>query len=59
MDLLKDFKMSLLNSKFDMIYIIPKMLVLTKNNVNYLRDSIFECFFKDYYILLMFFLVKK
>ena len=33
-----------------MIYIIHKMLVLLKNNLclNYLIDSIFECFFRDY-----------
>ena len=46
MDLLKDLKMSLLNFNLVMIYIIHKMLVLIKNNLNYLKDSIFECFFK-------------
>ena len=40
MDLLKDFN-------FDMIYIIHKMLVLIKNHLNYLKDKIFECFFKE------------
>ena len=44
MDLLKDLKMSLLNFNFVMIYIIHKMLVLIKNNLNYLKDSIFKCF---------------
>ena len=44
MDLLKDLKMSLLNFNFVMIYIIRKMLVLIKNNLNYLKDSIFKCF---------------
>ena len=38
MDLLKDLKMSLLNFNFVMIYIIHKMLVLLKNNLNYLKD---------------------
>ena len=48
MDLLEDLKMSLLNVNFVMIYIIHKMLVLLKNNLNYLKDSFFECFFKAY-----------
>ena len=30
-----------------MIYIIHKMLVLLKNHLNYLKDNIFECFFKS------------
>ena len=42
MDLLEDLKMSLLNSNFVMIYIIPKILVLLENYLNYLKDSIFE-----------------
>ena len=54
MDLLEDLKMSLLNFNFVMIYIIYKMLVLLKNNLNYLKDSIFECFFKDNYRLYLF-----
>ena len=37
MDLLKDFKM---------VHIIRKMLVLIKNHLNYLKDNIFELFFK-------------
>ena len=45
MDLLENFKMSLLNFNFVMIYIIHKMLVLLKNHLIYLKDSIFECFF--------------
>ena len=55
MDLLKDLKMPLLNFNFVMIYIIHKMLVLIKNNLNYLKDSVFECFFKEYNRLLIFF----
>ena len=47
MDLLENFKMSLLNFNFAMIYIIHKILVLLKNHLNYFRDSIFECFFKE------------
>ena len=59
MDLLEDLKMSLLNFNFVMIYIIYKMLVLLKNNLNYLKDSIFECFFKDNYRLYLFIFKKK
>ena len=47
-DLLKNLEMLLLNFNFDMIYIIHKKLVLLKNNLNYLKDSIFECFLKEY-----------
>ena len=47
--------MLLLNFNFIMIYIIHKMLVLLKNNLNYLKDRIFECFFKDYNRLPFFF----
>ena len=32
---------------FVKIYIIHEMLILLKNNLNY-RNSIFECFFKEY-----------
>ena len=42
-------KMSLLNFNFAVIYIIHKILVLLENNLNYLKDSIFECFFKEEY----------
>ena len=52
MDLLKD-----LNFNFVMIYIIHKMSVLLENHLNYLKDSIFECFLKEYNRLL--FLKKK
>ena len=41
---------------FIMIYTIHKNLVWIKNHSNYLQDNIFECFFKEYYILLFFFL---
>ena len=40
--------MSLLNFNYYMIYIIHKILVLLKNHLNYLKDSIFECFHKEY-----------
>ena len=43
--------MLLLNFSFVTIYIIRKMLVLLKNHLNYLKDNIFECFFKKYYRL--------
>ena len=48
MNLLKDFKKSLLNFSFIMIYIIHKMLVLFKNQLNYIKVNIFECYFKKY-----------
>ena len=54
MDLLKDLKMSLSIFSFIMIYAIHNILVLIKNNLNYLKDNIFECFFKEYNILLCF-----
>ena len=38
MILLEDLRMSLLNIDFFMIYIIRKMLVLLKNDLNYLKD---------------------
>ena len=40
--------MSLLNFNFVMIFIIHNILVLLKNHLNYLKDNIFECFFKKY-----------
>ena len=46
-DFLKDLQMSFFSFNFVLIYIIHKMLVLIKNNLNYLKDSIFECFFKE------------
>ena len=55
MDLLEALKMSLLNFNFVIIYIINKMLVLIKNNLNYLKNSIFECCFKEYNRLLIIF----
>ena len=42
-----------------MIYIIHKMWVLFKNHLNYLKDTIFECFFKESNRLLLFFLKKN
>ena len=55
MNLLEDLKMSILNFNFVMIYIVHKMLVLIKNNFNYLKDSISECFFNDCNRLLIFY----
>ena len=40
--------MSLLYFNFVMVYIFHKILVLLKNNLNYLKDNIFECLFKKY-----------
>ena len=37
-----------------MIHIIPKMLALLKNHLNYLKDNIFSCFFKKHNKLLFF-----
>ena len=54
MDLLKNLKMSLLNVNFVIIYIIHKMLIMLKNHLNYLKDSIFECFFNEFNRLLIF-----
>ena len=46
MNLFKDFKKSLLNFSFILIYTIRKILVLIKNHLNYFKDNIFECFLK-------------
>ena len=46
MDLFEDLKMSFLNFNVVKIYIIHKMLVLLKNNLNYLKDSIFQMLFE-------------
>ena len=43
-----------LNFNFIMIYIIHKMLILLKKNLNYPKNSIFECFLKEYKRLLVF-----
>ena len=55
MNLLPDLKMLLLNFNFVMVYIIHKMLILLKNQLNFLKDNIFECLFKEYNRLLLFF----
>ena len=44
MDLLEDLEMSLLNLSFFMICII-QILVLLKNNLNYLKDNIVKSVF--------------
>ena len=46
--------MSFLNFNFVMIYTIQRMLVLLKNHLNYLKDSILESFYKKYTRLLLF-----
>ena len=47
-----DLRILLLNFNFAMIYIIHKILVLIKNHRNYLKDNIFEFFFRKYNRLL-------
>ena len=37
-----------------MIYIIHKILELLKTHLNYFKDSIFECAFKEYNRVLLF-----
>ena len=54
MNLLEDLKKSPLNFSFIMIYTIHKVLLFIKNHLNYLKDNIFECFSKEYNILLIF-----
>ena len=49
-----DLRISLLNFNFPMIYIIHKILVLIKSHLNYLKDNVFECFFKKYNRLFFF-----
>ena len=54
MDLSEDLKMSLIKFNFTIIQITHKILVLLKNHLNYLKDSIFECFLRsiiDFYFL--------
>ena len=53
-NLLEDLRMSLLNFSNVMIYIIRKMSVLLENHLNYLKNNIFESFFKEYNKLLFF-----
>ena len=50
---MEDLEMSLLIFNFVIIYIIHKILVLLKNYPNFLRDSFFQCFFKEYNIPLL------
>ena len=49
-----DGRILLLNFSIVMIHIIQKILVLIKNYMNYLKDYIFEFFFKKYNRLLFF-----
>ena len=56
MDFFENLRMSLLNFDFVITYIIHKMLVLLKNyHLNYLKDSIFQYFLKEYNRFLFFF----
>ena len=54
MDLLEGLEMSFLNFNFVMICIIHEMLVLLKNDLNYLKDSSFEYLFEEYNRFLFF-----
>ena len=47
MSWLEDLKMMFWNFNFVIIYIYLKMLILSKNHLKYLKDSILECFFKE------------
>ena len=49
--------MSPLNFSFVIISLIHE--VFLKNKLNYLKDSTFECFFKEYNILTFIFFFKK
>ena len=42
-----------------MIYVIHKILVLSKNHLNYFKDNIFECLFKKYNRLSFYFIFFK
>ena len=42
-----DFRISLFNFNFVVIHIIHKILVFINNHMNYLKDNIFEFFFKE------------
>ena len=43
-----DLRVSLLNFNFAMIYLIHKILVFIKNDLNYLQVHIFEFFFRKH-----------
>ena len=58
MNLVEDFKKSLFNFSYIIIYTIHKILVLIKNHLNYLKDKIFECFLKECNILSIFLKTK-
>ena len=47
-----DLMISLLDFNFAIIYIIHKIFVLIKNQINYFKDNFFRFFFKKYNRLL-------
>ena len=49
-----DLRTLLLNFELVMIHMIHKIIVLIKNHMNYLKDIIFELFFKKYNRLFFF-----
>ena len=51
-----DLRIPLLNFNFSMIYLIHKILIFIKIHLNYLKNNIFEFFFKKY---IDFYLFKK
>ena len=56
MDFLEDLKISHLNFTFAMIYIIHRMLLLLKNQLNLPKDNISKCFFMKNFFFLIFFI---
>ena len=48
-----NLKVSLLSFNFVMVYIIHKILPLLENHVNFLKDNILQCFFKEYNSLII------
>ena len=54
----RDYQGKLMRFDLIIIYTIHKILVFIKNHLNYLKDNIFECFFKEYNMLLIFFFFK-
>ena len=59
MDLLENLRMLLLNFNSIIIDVIHRILALIKNHLNYLKDDIFECFFKTFIFFrkLIFFII--
>ena len=54
---MEDLKLSFLICNFFMIHIIDKILILLKNHLNYLKESISQCCFKEYNRILFYFIL--